>query len=52
MKSAIKTLETKIHGLQIEIRTWSDKRNFNQKIIDECNAEIREHEKALIKLKS
>lgn len=30
MKSVIKTLETKIHGLHIEIRTWYDKRNFNQ----------------------
>lgn len=50
MKSAINTLETKIHGLKIELRTWTDPRNFSQRIIDECNQEIKEHEEALKKL--
>ena len=47
MKSAIKTLEVKLHGLRIELRTWSNPSNFSQQIIDECKQEIKEHEKAL-----
>jgi len=47
MKSAIKTLEKTIHGLKLELRTWSDPRNFSQRIIDDCNQEIKEHEEAL-----
>ena len=50
MKSAIKTIETKIHGLKIELSNWSDPRNFSQRIIDECKQEIKEHEEALKKL--
>ena len=47
MKSAINTLDTKLHELKIELRTWSNPRNFSQRIIDECKQEIKEHEKAL-----
>lgn len=47
IKSAIKTLENKLHGLKIELRTWSNPPNFNQQIIDECNQEIKDHEEAL-----
>lgn len=50
MKSAIKTLEIKLNGLKIELKTWSDPYNFSQRIIDECNKEIKEHKEALIKL--
>lgn len=50
MKSAIKTLKTKIQGLKIELRTWSDPRNSSQRIIDECTQEIKEHEEALKKI--
>ena len=51
MKSAIKTLETALHGLKIELRTWSKPPNFSQRIIDTCNQEIKEHKEALDKLK-
>lgn len=47
IKSAIKTLENALHGLKIELRTWSTPPNYNQRIINECNQEIKEHEKAL-----
>lgn len=52
MNSAIDTVESKIKNLKIELRTWSDPRNFSQRIIDECNQEIKEHEDALVILKS
>ncbi|MBB4117885.1 chromosome segregation ATPase [Mesonia hippocampi] len=51
MKSAIETLEHAIHGLNLELRTWSDPRNFSQRIINECKQELKEHKEALKILK-
>jgi len=50
MKSVIKTLENKIHELKIELRIWNDPVNFSERIISECNQEIKEHEQAIILL--
>ena len=47
MKSAIKTVKNKIRGLKIELKIWSDSRNFNQRILNKINIEIKEHEQAL-----
>ncbi len=52
ISSAIKTIEIKIHGLKIELKTWRDPRNFSQIIIDEVTVEINEHETALKILKN
>ncbi len=52
ISSAIKTIETKIHGLKIELKIWNDPRNFSQRIIDEVTIEIKEHKTALKVLKN
>lgn len=52
MKSAIETLQKTIHGLELELKTWSSPPNYSQRIIDEVTIEIKEHEEALNKLLS
>ena len=47
MKSAIKTIEKAIHGLNLELRIFGKPPNFSKRIIKECTEELKEHKKAL-----
>jgi hypothetical protein len=51
INSAIQTIENAIHGLKIEIRIWSDPRNYHDNILKVCKKELIEHETALEILK-
>ncbi len=47
MKSAITTLQSRLHYLKIELKMWGKAPNNNPKVRDIVKKEIEEHKQAL-----
>jgi hypothetical protein len=47
MNSALKTLIKEKHNLELELKIWSDERNFNEDILKKVRHEITEHDQAI-----